>query len=111
MCVLDGTTLKQQYNEYNSIELINGKSQTNKHQKLNLLILQQHDQFQKFWLKFVKNRQKELQRGLHYNKKIGDCENIYSVNPLYLLVNPANGYLEENNGNKYLIFDDSVYEN
>ena len=48
MCVLDGTTLKQQYNEYNSIELINGKSQTNKHQKLNLLILQQHDQFQKF---------------------------------------------------------------
>ena len=32
-------------------------------------------------------------------KKIDDCENIYSVNPLYLLVNHANGYIEEKNGN------------
>ena len=38
-------------------------------------------------------------------KKIGDCENIYSVNRLYLLVNPANGYIEEKNENKSLIFD------
>ena len=38
-------------------------------------------------------------------KKIDDCENIYSVNPLYLLVNHASGYIEEINGNKYLIFD------
>ena len=38
-------------------------------------------------------------------KKIDDYENIYSVNPLYLLVNHANGYTEEKNGNKYLIFD------
>ena len=43
-------------------------------------------------------------------KKIDDCENIYSVNPLYLLVNHASGYIEEKNGNKYLIFD-SVDEN
>ena len=28
-------------------------------------------------------------------KKIGDCENIYSVNPLYLLINHGNGYIEE----------------
>ena len=27
-------------------------------------------------------------------KKIDDCENIYSVNPLYLLVNHATGYIE-----------------
>ena len=27
-------------------------------------------------------------------KKIDDCENIHSVNPLHLLVNPANGYIE-----------------
>ena len=27
--------------------------------------------------------------------KIEDCENIYSVNPLYLLVNHANGYVKE----------------
>ena len=44
-------------------------------------------------------------------KKIDDCENIYSVNPLYLLVNHASGYIEEKNGNKYLIFDDSANEN
>ena len=28
-------------------------------------------------------------------KKIDDCEIIYSVNPLYLKVNHANGYIEE----------------
>ena len=38
-------------------------------------------------------------------KKIDDCETIYSVNPLYLLVNHANGYIEEKGVNKYLIFD------
>ena len=53
---------------------------------------------------------------IYYNgyitiKKIDDCENIHSVNPLYLLVNHASGYIEEKNGNKYLIFDDSVNEN
>ena len=43
--------------------------------------------------------------------KIVDCENINSVNTLYLLVNHASGYIEEKNGNKYLMFDDSVNEN
>ena len=38
-------------------------------------------------------------------KKIDDYENIYSVNPLYLRINHASGYIEEKNGNKYLIFD------
>ena len=38
-------------------------------------------------------------------KKIDDCENIYSVNPLYLLINHGNGYIEEKGVNKYLIFD------
>ena len=28
-------------------------------------------------------------------KKIDDCENIHNVNPLYLLVNHASGYIEE----------------
>ena len=45
-----------------SIELINGKSKTNRDQKSNLLLLQQHDQSQNFWLNLVKNRQKTLQR-------------------------------------------------
>ena len=44
-------------------------------------------------------------------KKNDDCESIYSVNPLYLPANHASGYIEEKNGNKYLIFDDSVNEN
>ena len=38
-------------------------------------------------------------------KKIDDCENIYSVNPLYLLMNHADGYIEEKGVNEYLIFD------
>ena len=38
-------------------------------------------------------------------KKIDDCESIYSVNPLYLLVDHVNGYIEEKGINKYLIFD------
>ena len=48
-------------------------------------------------------------------KKIGDCENIYSVNPLCLRNANANGYIEEIHENKYLIFDSmelhSIYEN
>ena len=38
-------------------------------------------------------------------KKNCDYENIYSVNPLYLRVDHASGYIEEKNRNKYLIFD------
>ena len=38
-------------------------------------------------------------------KKIDDCETIYSMNPLYLGVDHANGYIEEKGANKYLIFD------
>ena len=53
--------LKQWFNK-----LINGRSQTNRDQKLNLLFLQRHFynffQSQKFRLKLVKNRQKALER-------------------------------------------------
>ena len=38
-------------------------------------------------------------------KKIDDCENINSANTLYLPITHASGYIEEINGNKYLIFD------
>ena len=38
-------------------------------------------------------------------KKIDDYENIYSVNPLYLIIAHASGYIEEKGVNKYLIFD------
>ena len=43
-------------------------------------------------------------------KKIDDYDSIYSMNPLYLRINHASGYIEEKSGNKYLIFD-SVNEN
>ena len=38
-------------------------------------------------------------------KKIDNCENIHSVNPLYLRIDHANGYIEEKGVNKYLVFD------
>ena len=38
-------------------------------------------------------------------KKIDDCENIYSVNPLYLIIGKVDGHIEEKNGSKYLVFD------
>ena len=66
--ILNGIAFKQQFNE-----LINGKSQTNRDQKSNLLFLQRHNQSQKFRIKLVKNRQKALQRDwyllhwIHYN--------------------------------------------
>ena len=37
-------------------------------------------------------------------KSINDYENITSVNPLYLIINDVDGYIEESNGNKYLSF-------
>ena len=43
-------------------------------------------------------------------KKIVDCEKIYNANPLYLRITHANGYIQEINENKYIIFD-STNEN
>ena len=51
------SVLKQRFNK-----LINGKSQTNRDQKSNLLFVQRHEQSKKFRLKIVKNRQKALQK-------------------------------------------------
>ena len=33
-----------------------------------------------------------------------DYVKFNSVNPLYIITDEANGYIEEKNGNKYLIF-------
>ena len=40
-------------------------------------------------------------------KKIGDCYDVNSVNPLYLRINDASGYIKETNKDKYLIFDET----
>ena len=51
------SVLKQRFNKF-----INGKSQTNRDEKSNLLFVQRHEQSKKFRLKLVKNRQKTLQK-------------------------------------------------
>ena len=38
-------------------------------------------------------------------KKIGDFENINSVNPLYSMIHPATEYFKDKYGEKYLIID------
>ena len=38
-------------------------------------------------------------------KDIGDCKNVYTVNPLYLITGKVDGHIEEINENKYLAFD------
>ena len=39
-------------------------------------------------------------------KKIANCNNINSVNPLYLMINEIIGHFEEKSENKYLVLDD-----
>ena len=43
-------------------------------------------------------------------KKIVNCNNINSVNTLYLMIDKMIGHFEEKNGNKYLVLD-NVNEN
>ena len=38
-------------------------------------------------------------------KKYSDCENIYIVSPLYLIIYSSTRYFKEKNGEKYLIID------
>ena len=64
-------------------------------------------------LKLDKKSYKDIgSYNIGYNtiKKIGDYKNIYSVNPLYLCITHASGYIKEKGVNKYLSFD-SVDEN
>ena len=39
-------------------------------------------------------------------KKIDNCNNINSVNPLYLMIDETIGHFEEKGQNKYLVLDD-----
>ena len=40
-------------------------------------------------------------------KTIANCNNINSVNPLYLMINEMIGHFEEKNESKYLVLDDA----
>ena len=91
--------LKQQFHE-----LINGQSQTNRAQKLNLSFYNDMinlTNFESNLLKIDKKHYKVINIyyiGCIMIRKIDDCEKIYIINSLHLLVNHANGYLEEKNG-------------
>ena len=60
-------------------------------------------------LKVDKKNYKEI--GIYYigyvtDKKIANCSNINSVNPLYLMIDEMIGHFEEKNENKYLVLDE-----
>ena len=82
-----------------SIKLINGKSKTNRDQKSNFYSdMINLENFYSNLLKIDKNYYKGI--NIYYIgyitiKKIDDCENIYSVNPLCLLINHVSGYIKE----------------
>ena len=39
-------------------------------------------------------------------KETANCNNINSVNPLYLIIDEKIGHFEEKSGDKYLVLDD-----
>ena len=43
--------------------------------------------------------------GYIIKKQVANCNNINSVNPLYLIVGNVSGYIKEKGANKYLVFD------
>ena len=64
--------------------------------------------FQSNLLKIDKKQYKDIDIyyiGYITIKNFGDCENIRSVNPLYLIIYSATGYFKEKYGEKYLILD------
>ena len=88
--------LKQQF-----IDLINGTSQINKHQKSNVLFFDDVVDIKNFRSNLLKI-DKESYKDIHIYyigyitiKKFGDRENIHSVNPLYLIIHSSTGQFKE----------------
>ena len=97
--------LKQQFNE-----LRDGERQANRDKKFSLFFLQRKINIEEFNSNLLKIDKSYKDTDIQYIryiaiKKNGDCENMYSVNPLYLIIDKVGGYIEEKNGNKYLVFD------
>ena len=42
---------------------------------------------------------------IHHNKKVGDYENIHSVNPFYLTIGKVIVHIKEKNESKFLVFN------
>ena len=107
---------KQKFNK-----LINGKSQTNRDKKSDLLFLQWHNYVEEFDLNLIKIDKKSYKDidvyyiGYIKITKIDDCEKIYSVYSSYLITDKVDEHIEcksverssagEKNGKKYLVFD------
>ena len=57
------------------------------------------------YLKYTEsNRNVDIYYVGYITMKNLDYVNIHSVNPLYLIFDKIDGYIEESNGNKYLMF-------
>ena len=107
---------KQKFNK-----LINGKSQTNRDKKSDLLFLQWHNYIEEFDLNLIKIDKKSYKDidvyyiGYIKITKSDDCEKIYSVYSSYLIIAKVDKHIEcksverssagEKNGKKYLVFD------
>ena len=107
---------KQKFNK-----LINGKSQTNRDKKSDLLFLQWHNYIEEFDLNLIKIDKKSYKDidvfyiGYIKITKIDDCEKIYSVYSSYLIIDKVDEHIEcksverssagEKNVKKYLVFD------
>ena len=64
--------------------------------------------FHSDWLKIDKKPHEDIDIyyiGYITIKKLRDCENIHSVNPLYLIIHSTTGYFKEKSGEKYLIIN------
>ena len=78
---------------------------------MNLLFLKRHYHIKNFDARSLKLDKKSYKDIGIYNigyitiKNNDDCEKIYSVNSLYLLIDHASGYIEEKGVNKYFVFD------
>ena len=98
--------LKQQFNE-----LINGTCQRNKNKKSNILFFDDMIDITNFHSNLLKIEKKSHEDidiyyiGCITIKKFSDCENIHSVNPLYVIIHSATGHFKEKYGEKNLIID------
>ena len=93
------------YKKMNTTKQINIKNQT--YYFYNDII--DIENFNAKLLKIDKKSNKDIinifNTGYVTKKKIGNCMNINSANPLYLGITRVDGHIEEKDSNKYLVFD------
>ena len=84
-----------------SIKLINGRSQRNKHKESNILFFDDMINIKNFHSNLLKiDKKSDEGIDIYYIgyitiKKLSDYENIHSVNMLYLIIYSATGHLKK----------------